>query len=227
MSQSGWSYFKSVDFRFCMAVVEGKPLKKGRKGAAIREYVKYPSGFRGLQSIVNINYEWLVKKKSDIAFSKGADSPCVKYALKAHLINTSTTLAENDRLSVMKELLGNQRAGRFTRDTLSVLIGQDVNMPPRVGLRDMRKLERRLECPVVLYALHNVSDDVTWASRAKEREDDRDDDDDDDDDDRDDHYVPCLLRSSLTLLLGDLLALLSLHLLALILLVRHLQHEET
>ena len=100
MSQSGWSYYKSVDFRVCFATIGGKDLARGRK--PIRHFVKYPLGFRGCGSVININYEKLVNDTNDIAYGKGRDSPCVKFALKAHLINISDTLSSDDRRDVIK-----------------------------------------------------------------------------------------------------------------------------
>ena len=63
----------------------------------------------------------------------------------------------------------------------------------------------------------------TWIVAHHDDDDDKKNDDDAIDGDDDATY---LLRSCLTLLLGDLLALLPLHLLALVLLVRHLQHDD-
>ena len=147
----------------------GKDLARTVK--AIRNFVKYPVGFRGCCAVININYEKLVKDKRDIAYSKGRDSPCVKFALKAHLINISDSLDSGDRAAVIKELCGKQ-ISRLSAKTVGILNAQDVDMSGIVTIKDITKMENRLKSPIILYALNNavaeallnagMEDDEVW-----------------------------------------------------------------
>ena len=58
--------------------------------------------------MVNINYEKLIDDMNDVVFTKGRGSPCVKFALKVHLINTSKTLTAANKDVAMAELTGKQ-----------------------------------------------------------------------------------------------------------------------
>ena len=125
LNQSGWSYYKTVYILICFAVISGKDMARTKPLQPIRQWVKYPPGFCGCKSVVNINYEKLIDDMNDVAFTKGRGSPCVKFALKVHLINTSKTLPAADRVFAMAELTV-KHTTRITPRTVDILNRQDL-----------------------------------------------------------------------------------------------------
>ena len=86
----------------------------------------------------------------------GGLSTCVKYALKAHFINISETLP--DREEIIEGLTGNQSPLRYTRPIRQALLQQVIVVPDTlrdkgVTIRDMKKLEKANEVPIVVYYL--------------------------------------------------------------------------
>ena len=86
--------------------------------------------------------------------------PRVKYALKAYLVSISKIHSPEDIKRAMTELTGKQNT-RITSKTVNILNSQDVPMGRVITLKDLKKIENRLKCAIVLYALHKKNPSLT------------------------------------------------------------------
>ena len=121
----------------------------------IKEFEYYPWGCRGVSKVININYDRsLLNDRREVV--SGKLSPCMKYALKSHFINISDTLSNKDE--VIGKLKGTQTAKLYSRKIRQALLQQAIVVPDTlrdngITIRDMKKLEKANEVPIVVYYL--------------------------------------------------------------------------
>ena len=162
--QSGWSYYKTDEIRVHFAVVSGRNIRKTRSGGnkfrtnkqkkppVLKKFINYPKGFRGTRSVINIDYTRLVKNKKEKCH-KGKGSPCVKYALKAHMINTSPIIPPDIKQTIMEKL---SKSETMNLDNLSkhYLLEAQVSMPDSITIKNFSLIETMNKCAVIVYFIH-------------------------------------------------------------------------
>ena len=118
LQQSGWSFLRATDLKINLVAFSGRTIKctptfkrqatrrlaRSQQGP-IQAFKKYPVGFRGTSSLINVNYTKLIKKaRDDVLGHDIRKSPCVKYALKSHFLYNNKHL--HNRSRVLKGLMG-------------------------------------------------------------------------------------------------------------------------
>ena len=177
LAQSEWTYFATDEIRIHFAVVSGKNIRKTRSGGnkfrakkiyvkkktILQKFVKYPAGFRGTKSVVNINYTNLVKNKKEKCHM-GKDSPCVKFSLKAHMINISPDIPFLTKKNII-EKLSRSEDKHLDNEIKNLLLDTQVSMKDSVTIKNFGVLERMNQFPIILYFIHRKFSDgaVTYS----------------------------------------------------------------
>ena len=163
LARSGWSHEYTDNIRIVLAHYQGRPLEStGRLKSSknIESFIAYPKGRRGARYCINFNYtKMLINKKlknREVCEGDPKFAPCVRFALKAHYINHSTTLPNKNE--VMTKLLTIQDAYKYGKNTEQALVEQHVKIPKNlfskgITLKDFGQLESVNKLPIAVYYL--------------------------------------------------------------------------
>ena len=155
LENSGMTYIYANRIKICVIANEGKRVRRTGGRQLIQKFEWYPWGCRGMRRVINVNADRRLENDRREVVA-GSLSPCVKYALKAHFINISDTLPDRDE--VIGKLKGTQSAKHYSHKIRQALLQQAIVVPDTlrdngITIRDMKKLEKANEVPIVVYYL--------------------------------------------------------------------------
>ena len=155
LENSDMTYIYANRIKICVVANDGKRVRRTGGRQLIQKFKWYPWGCRGMRRVINVNADRRLENDRREVVA-GSLSPCVKYALKAHFINISDTLPNRDE--IIEGLTGNQSPLRYTRVIREALLKQHIVVPDTlrdkgITIRDIKKLEKANEVPIVVYYL--------------------------------------------------------------------------